>query len=124
MSAIHWFEIPVIDINRAKEFYDQILDTDLQIMDLTEQQGSLVAMLPGRGGVSGAIVQNKKWNYIPSQEGTMVYLVVDNIDAALEQVKEMDCPILLPKTALGEMDPGYTAWIVDTEGNRVGLYGK
>ena len=54
----------------------------------------------------------------------MVYLVVDNIDAALEQVKEMDCPILLPKTALGEMDPGYTAWIVDTEGNRVGLYGK
>ena len=124
MSAIHWFEISVADINRAKKFYDTVMGIDIPVMDLTEEQGSLIGMFPGRGGVSGAIVQNEKWSYVPSIEGALVYLVVDSLDESFARDEGAGGKILLPKTGLGDMDPGFTAWIEDTEGNRVGLYGK
>ena len=54
----------------------------------------------------------------------MIYLVVDDMDASLADAEGAGGKILLLKTGLVEMDPGYTAWIEDMEGNRVGLYGK
>ena len=122
MSAIHWFEIPVANIERAKKYYDAVLPADIQVMDLIESQGSKLGMLHGGDGVSGAIVENSQHGYIPSKEGSLVYLVVNSIDASLAQVEGSGGKILLPKTSLGEMDPGFTAWIEDTEGNCVGLY--
>jgi predicted enzyme related to lactoylglutathione lyase len=124
VSAIYYFEIPTSDIQRAKRFYDTIMDIDIQVMDLTESMGGLMGMFPDRGGVMGSIVQNAKYEYVPSKEGSLVYLVVDYIDASLAKVEEAGGKILLPKTDLGDMDPGFTAWVEDTEGNRVGLYGS
>ena len=123
MSAIHWFEIPVSDIERACKFYGTILNTDIGFMDLTETMGTLVAMLPNRGGAGGALVQGEPVGYVPSQQGTLVYLVVDgDLDDALSKVGNAGGQILLPKTSLGEADPGFVSWISDSEGNKVGLY--
>ncbi|MCB0063409.1 MAG: VOC family protein [Caldilineaceae bacterium] len=122
MSALHWFEIPVTDIERATKFYGTILDTEIPIVDMTEQMGSMLGMLPDRGGVGGALVQNTQYGYVPSQAGTLVYLQLGDTDLnlAVEKVAATGGQVLLPKTALGEN--GYCAWILDPEGNRVGLY--
>ncbi|MDX1614586.1 MAG: VOC family protein [Candidatus Promineifilaceae bacterium] len=120
MSAIYWFEIPVEDIERATAFYNTVLDADMKAMDLTESIGTVVAMIPDRGGVGGMLVQGKAQGYIPSQEGALLYLnVAEPLDGVLARVEEAGGNVLLPKTSLGEH--GWTAWIADTEGNRVGL---
>lgn len=124
MSALNWFEIPVSDINRATTFYSTILDSEIPIVDMTAEMGSMLGMLPNRGGVGGALVQNAQHGYVPSQEGTLVYLHLGDVDlnVAVRQVESAGGQILLPKTSLGEN--GYCAWLLDTEGNRVGLYSE
>ncbi|MCI0712309.1 MAG: VOC family protein [Chloroflexi bacterium] len=124
MSALNWFEIPVTDIERAAAFYNKVLDTQLHVQDLTEQMGSMIGMFPSRDGVTGALVQNAQYGYTPSSEGTMVYLIVDgDLSKALERVEPVGGKVVLPKTPLGaDTGAGFCGWIIDTEGNRVGLF--
>lgn len=120
MSAIYWFEIPVADIERALVFYNALLGTEMKSMDMRESMGTIVAMFPDHGGVGGMLVEGKEIGYIPSQEGSLVYLnVAGLLDDVLQQVEPSGGKVLLPKTSLGEH--GWTAWIEDTEGNRIGL---
>lgn len=124
MAALHWFEIPVENIQRAVSFYERTLGATIPVIDMTAQMGSMIGMLPARGGVGGALVQNSQYGYIPSQTGTLVYLVVyGDLNTVIAQVEQAGGTVLLPKTAMGEgAGGGYTAWIKDTEGNRVGLF--
>lgn len=65
-------------------------------MDLTESQGGMLGMLPDRGGVTGAIVKNSQYGYVPSKAGSLVYLVVDDIDSSLSKAEAAGRKILLP----------------------------
>ena len=120
MSAIFWFEIPVSDIERAVVFYNKLLNASMKSMDLTETQGTLVAQVPSRGGIGGMLVQGEVHGYVPSHEGTLVYLNVDApLGDVLAKVEPAGGQILLPESGLGDM--GVIAWIQDSEGNRIGL---
>ncbi len=122
MSAIHWFEIPVSDIERAITFYSHILDSEISMLDLTEQLGSRLGLLPNNDGVGGALVENAQHGYTPSDTGTLVYLAREDEDLneCLARVESAGGTVLLPKTAMGER--GFSAWILDSEGNKVGLH--
>jgi predicted enzyme related to lactoylglutathione lyase len=126
MSALHWFEIPVTDIQRAVRFYETVMNVQIPILDLTEQMGSMLGMLPDRGGAGGALVQNPTQGYTPSMTGTLVYLVVDgDLNSAVGRVEGAGGRVLLPKTQLGGgQGGGFIVWIADTEGNRVALYAQ
>lgn len=120
MGVIYWFEIPVSDIERAVSFYNQILGVEMQLSDLTETQGTMVAIFPHHGGAGGMLVEGEQQGYIPSHEGSLVYLDLDGaLEDTLKKIEPAGGKILLPKTSLGEY--GWTAWIEDTEGNRIGL---
>ena len=123
MSALNWFEIAVTDMDRAKAFYETVLDVEIPLVDLTKQMGSILGMIPDRGHPpGGALVHNSQHGYTPSQEGTLVYLSVGDIDlqVAVDKVAGAGGQIILPKTSLGEN--GFCAWLIDTEGNKVGLH--
>ena len=64
--------------------------------------------------------------YLPSREGTLVYLNVSgDLDDVLGRVGAAGGEALLPKTALGgDAGGGYVAWVLDTEGNKVGLFSQ
>ena len=59
--------------------------------------------------------------HTPSPDGTLVYLGVAALDAALERARHVGGRVALPKTELPE-GMGRYAHIVDSEGNRVGLH--
>lgn len=122
MSAIHWFEIPVTDIERAVAFYSTVLDVEIPIMDMEAQMGSMLGAFPDKGGVGGMLVQNSQHGYTPSQTGTLVYLALGDVDLniALDKVEGAGGKVLMPKMAMGEY--GFSAWIEDTEENKVGLH--
>jgi hypothetical protein len=117
-NAINWFEIPVTDFDRAKIFYDIILDTNLQKM---EAMGMKSAFFPAdlQNGIGGCIIEGP--GYEPSMKGALVYLNGgDDLSIPLSKVEAAGGKILLPKTAIGKN--GFMAYFVDTEGNRVAFH--
>ena len=124
MSAIHWFEIPVADFDRAKDFYETVLDIQLYVNDQRETMGSMLGVFPHSDGVGGCLVHNPQYGYTPAAVGTLVYLkVAGDLNAALARVDAAGGQVLLPKTPLGDdAGGGFVGWLQDTEGNKVGVY--
>ncbi len=120
-NALNWFEIPAIDINRSKDFYQKIFNID---MPATEMHNSLMAFFPGDSGsgkATGALVQSEM--HKPSKEGSIIYLNANpNLDLVLEKVEKAGGKILVPKMDIGEH--GFIAFIEDTEGNKVGIHSQ
>jgi predicted enzyme related to lactoylglutathione lyase len=118
-NAINWFEIPVTDFERAKKFYETVLNINITEMPFP---GGKYGMLPfdmEKGGVGGGIMQSEGFN--PSAEGTVVYLNGgDDLSLPLSKVEGAGGKIIMPKTSIGQN--GFMAQIIDTEGNRVALH--
>ena len=118
-NALNWFEIPVSDIKRAVKFYSTILGVEQTITEFEMMPGYQMAMLPAEDGVGGGLVQGE--GYVPSTEGAVVYLNAgEDLAVALGKVEGAGGKILVPKTDIGEN--GFFAYILDSEGNKVGLH--
>lgn len=114
-----WIDIPVLNLDRAIEFYSHILK---QPVKKVEEHGMTFGLLPHtENNVSGClcVMDNRK----PSQDGPLVYLNVEGrIDDAVEQAQQHGGSVLSKKQQIGPY--GHRALIVDTEGNGVALYSK
>jgi predicted enzyme related to lactoylglutathione lyase len=116
-NTLNWFELPVTDMARATSFYSQLFGVELSLV--SAGSGSAMAMFPDGGGVGGALIVGE--GYVPSASGAVVYLNCNpSLDTVLERVTAAGGQIIMPKTDIGEN--GYYAFILDTEGNRVGLH--
>ncbi len=117
-SAITWFEIPTTDFDRARRFYEAILETPLR----EEMFGNgRIALFPyERPGVGGALDEASQAR--PGDAGVVVYLGVEGrLDRTLALVPGAGGALAAPKTALPP-GMGFVAHIIDSEGNRVGLH--
>lgn len=115
--AISWFEIPTTDLARAQAFYERMLDVKLRA-ELFE--GHPMAIFPAdQAGVGGALIKHPALQ--PTATGGVVYLDTHGtLDACLARVKAAGGSVTLPRTDIGP--PGFIAWVVDSEGNTVGLH--
>jgi len=114
-NAVSWFEIPAADFQRAIEFYNTILGLN---MVGVAAKPIMMATFPAESGVGGALVYHE--NYIPSFNGTTVYLNIEgDIAVTLAKIEESGGLTVVPKTALHT--GGLFAQFTDSEGNRVGL---
>lgn len=119
-KVISWFEIPALDLSRARAFYETILGVSLQEHIMGPQA---LAVFPYNRETSTGGTLIKASGYNPGRDGSVVYLNAgDQLDAVLSRVAAAGGCIALPRTAL---PPGMGAYahILDTEGNRVGLHG-
>ncbi len=117
-NAINWFEIPVRDFERAKKFYEAILDAEMQVM---EMMGTKSAFFPAdlQAGIGGSITLAD--GYEPSQTGSLIYLNGgDDLSIPLSRVEKAGGKIIMPKTAIGPN--GFMAHFTDSEGNKVALH--
>jgi predicted enzyme related to lactoylglutathione lyase len=117
-NPVNWFEIPVSDLERAKKFYESILEIELHKTEVGPLEMAWFPMANDAYGATGSLV--KADGYKPSHDGSLVYFPVEDIDATLAKVKAQGGRTLLPKTGIGEF--GFIAHIEDTEGNRLGLH--
>lgn len=115
-KLIAWVEIPAIDFERAVKFYNSVLSVELQTMDYGEEK---MACFPGNeGAISYAP------NFKPSENGTLVsFNTGKDLDKAIDRVKASEGKIVQPKTKIEAGGRGYFALFIDSEGNKVGLYG-
>lgn len=116
-NALNWFELPVVDMDRAVAFYERLLDRPLKRETF---QGTVMAIFgSAKDGVGGALIHDARRR--PSTDGALVYLdATGRLDDVLGRVAGGGGTIVLPKTDIGE--PGHIALVSDTEGNVIGLH--
>ncbi len=118
-NAINWFEIPAVNLDRARKFYGEILKIEFHLI---EGKGMRAAFFPAdlaNGKVGGALMEGS--GFIPSMEGTTVYLDTEKkLSEVLSRVEAAGGQIVLPKMSIGQN--GFMAHIKDSEGNKVGLH--
>lgn len=123
---VSWFELPVVDMDRAKKFYETVFQIQISLHDLG---GLLMGWFPpaednNAYGISGSLVKHE--DYIPSDtQGALIYFnsLSGDIANELSRVEAAGGKIVQDKTLISE-EIGYMAVVVDTEGNRIAFYHK
>jgi len=124
-NVVTWFEIPVTDLNRAKAFYEAILNIK---MVMRADGGDEAAFFPYNpdviqatsGRVTGVLSKSDK--NTPSSNGTIVYINASpHLQTVLDKVEPAGGKVLTPVIPI---PAGYIAMIIDSEGNKVGLHAE
>lgn len=118
-NLVVWTSIPVSDLDRAIAFYSRVVGVAFVrppgIDGIAVPDRSLEAA-PDR-----IVALNLYVGGEPGSGGSMVFLSSrGDIDAMLERVREAGGTVDMEKEYGGEMI-GWTAYFIDTEGNRVGI---
>ncbi len=113
IKGIAFTGIPVTDIARAREYYEDVLGLKLS-----------AEMAHGKwieydvGGATVALTSiNPRWE--PSDQGTAVGFEVDDIDAMLDAIKESGAPVYMDKM---ESPVCWLAIVQDPDGNKVVIH--
>lgn len=116
-NPVVYFEIPVLDMERAVKFYAAVfhVDFDQEIIDHNEM--SLFPFSSDHIGISGALAKGEI--YKPTKDGVVLYFTTVNIEESLNLAKSNGGQVLYPITDNGI---GLVAEFEDTEGNRIALF--
>ena len=119
-NTINWFEISVNDINRAKTFYESIFGIQLMTNSMMGMEMAFFPAEMGNGKASGCLSQSSM--HKPSLDGVKLYLNANpDLSLPLSKVISAGGQVVMPKTKITD-DIGYMAFIIDTEGNSIGLH--
>jgi predicted enzyme related to lactoylglutathione lyase len=117
-NPVIWFEIYVQDMERAKDFYEAVLQLTLAQLNSPDMAMWSFPMDMDKAGTGGALVRME--GVASGGNSTLVYFSC--ADCALEagRVLAAGGQVRREKMAIGEY--GYIALAVDTEGNMFGLH--
>lgn len=131
-GQVIWFEIPVLNFERAIRFYTQVLDISIERKKFLEKEHGLFNL--DKSAVKGVLLE--KENHQPGA-GIVLFFYVLDLSESLSRVVELGGKIEINKTLLKQKsengnltiksnmiggDIGYYAEIIDCEGNRICLY--
>ena len=119
-NPVGWFEIPAIDLNRAKKFYEAVLDVELTPATVEQVEMAWFPLVEDGIGASGTLIKSE--GYVPSHDGILIYFTAPDIERALAKVNANGGKILTPKTSIGEY--GSYAFFEHSEGNRLALHSR
>ena len=121
-STAAWFDIPVTDMGRAIRFYEALTGQTLTRLPVSAGVETALFDAGEAGDVSGCLFSSPDDK--PSFYGSRIYLNANpSIDSWLGRVEPAGGKIVVPKTPIPG-NRGVFAYIIDSEGNRVGLHAK
>lgn len=115
---VSFFEIPSADFSRAVKFYETVLGLTMEVMDCGTEK---MAFFPEEDGLAPGAVSWAE-DFLPSKNGVLVSLHVDDMDTAISRIKANGGSIVREKTKIESDNRGYFAMFSDSEGNTLGLY--
>ncbi len=124
-NAISWFEIPSLNLEKAQQFYESVLQVTMQRMTMGPSECAVFPYDEAAGGVGGAIIcgPSAPVTATGAGSGVLVYLhsTSHSIDVLLQRAMAVGGSVALPRTALPP-GLGFMASILDLDGNKVGLH--
>lgn len=119
-NPVGWFEIPVVNMERAAEFYADVFEIKLQPQRMGYARMAMFPQNAGAIGSSGSLVEADSCR--PSRDGVLIYFTETDIEGALARVEEAGGEVLTPRSSIGEY--GWVGIFLDSEGNRIGLHSR
>lgn len=117
-NPVGWVEIPVVNMARAKKFYEHVFSTKLEEYEMESVKMAQFPMRDGIYGAAGALV--KGTGYKPCSGGPLIYFSVSDVNATLKRAKAKGGRTITPKTSIG--DWGFYGVFKDSEGNQIGIH--
>ena len=117
-NPVVWFEIYVEDMARAKAFYEELLNTELEEAKMDGLEMWIFPHDIEKTGAIGALVLHEMRP--PNLHGTLVYFSVPDCGERQSRAEAKNISVYVPKTDIGEH--GFIAIIGDSEGNSIGLH--
>ena len=118
MNPVVYFEIPVLDMERARVFYERVFRVSLEVRDIDGNEMALFPYAESQPGASGALARGS--SYIPGKAGARVYFGVSDIGETLQLAVSAGGQVHYPLTEVPEY--GWVAEFIDVEGNCIALY--
>ena len=109
-------EIPATDLHRAKRFYETVFGH--APTDVIEADGRVRTVIDGTPG----IFLNQTAGFTPTAAGSLPYVHVEDLDAAVRAVAAAGGRVLDPPTPRADL--GRFAHVLDSEGNGLYLHGS
>ncbi len=118
INPVIWFEIYVQDMDRAKRFYESVLQVELQRLDNPEVELWAFPMDMDRAGAGGALV--KRDGVASGGNSILVYFACPDCAVEEARVAAAGGHVHRAKFSIGEY--GFISLVMDTEGNLFGLH--
>ena len=118
-NAIGWFDIYVEDMDRAVNFYQTVLNQQLEKLDDPTGETQMMSFPADMSvyGAAGALVKSKYSS--PGAGGTLIYFSVADCATEEARVEAAGGKVIRSKFSIGEF--GWVSLCADTEGNVFGL---
>jgi len=117
-NPVIYFEIPVVDLDRAINFYTKVFNFQFEKTNIDGNEMALFPFSNDVMGISGALAKGDI--YKSTKNGVLIYFKTEHIEQVLEIVTKNGGQILYPKTSNGDL--GFVAEFKDSEGNRIALH--
>ena len=118
-KLIKFIEIPVINLERASNFYKKAFGLSLNNMEMGNTKLAMFCISEDQ--TNGALVQGD--GYQPSKNGTLIYLNGgEDMPSLINRISESGGRITMNRSPLE--CHGYIAKFIDTEGNEIGIHSK
>lgn len=116
-TGIVFAEIPVSDINRAKHFYETVLEAPMSIETSMGPHPKAVLPFPEGSGVFGHIVDGKPAS---KGEGAITHIAIgDTLPLAMDRIKAGGGEVI---SDVIDIPTGSFFYAYDTEGNTLGIF--
>jgi len=120
-NQVVWFDMPVLNLGRAIQFYSVILNTTVQRQEFPNMPP--FGVLPHQEGEVGGCLVSAVGDQTPSANGPLLYFNVQGrLDDAVSQVALNGGQVLQPTHPIGPH--GFRAIVLDSEGNRIALHSR
>lgn len=123
-NVVGWFEIPVNDMERAIQFYQDVFRFEFDRHKLDNLDMAWFPMLDEKMGSPGTLIYNPEF-YKPSQDGVLVYFTSPSGDCEneLKKVESAGGKVIIEKRMISEQH-GYMGALIDSEGNRIAIHSR
>ncbi len=120
-NPVGWFEIYVKDIERARRFYEAVLDLKLSELNSPDPSLKMLAFPmqeQDSPGATGALASMQREQ--PTGNGTIIYFTCEDCAMEAKRVPGALGKVHKDKFSIGEY--GFIALVTDPEGNMIGLH--
>mgnify|MGYP003132553762 CR=1 FL=1 len=124
-NPVNWFEIYVQDMQRAKSFYEAVLNVKLEKLDIPSEmedensfQMVTFPFVENEPNASGALVKAEGME--PGGNSVVIYFTCDDCSVEESRVEKAGGKVLKEKFSIGEF--GFCSICLDTEENTFGLH--
>ena len=117
MGRVIHFELPVDDGDRARAFYSDVFGWDISSYGVFPYWPATTGP-QDEPGIDGALMGAESMAPM-GPKSTHIIIQVDDLDATVETILERGGSLAQERMTVPGV--GYVAYVIDTEGNRIGI---